>query len=185
MKKMILAMCGTAVVVAGCATDTMEATMHPEVDQPTITSTRADWRNPYGPGWEDLTGKDAEVVATAALTKLCEHTATELDRGEAYKRLNGVVTPDLWQRMVDNPAAVVQWIPAPVWEDWASHGGTQTAHVSVTDEEHPADTEESWARKMVCERHLSGIESPVMDTYLVVAEKSDGVWKLSRLELLS
>ena len=170
--------------VGGCSR--FEPTMEDEgFTQPSPTMTRPDWQNPYGPGWEQLVGKPPEKVATAALEKLCSFTPAEHEEATAYRRLDGVVTPQLWKRMSDDPRAVVTGMPLRDWDQWARAGGGQRVTVAIDDEIHPPDTESRWQRKASCRRQLDGFPGVFVDGYVVGVSKTGGQWKLSDLQYMT
>lgn len=71
------------------------------------TTTGKDWKFPYGLGYEQLAGADAETVARTALEQLCSFTPEELAAETVINRINGVVHPQLWSAISDDPSLVV------------------------------------------------------------------------------
>lgn len=169
-----------AVAVAGCSR--FESTMETdEFTQPEPTSTRADWLAPYGPGWEHLAGEPPETVATQALERLCSFTPVEYDEASAFRRLDGVVTPQLWRQMRHDPRSVIALVPMTQWQHWEQAGGGQAVTVTVDDELHPADTDRTWQRKMSCLRTMDGFDEEFVDGYTVGVTNTGGQWRVSEL----
>lgn len=140
---------------------------------------------PYGDGYEHLTNKPPEDVAQAALERLGESSSQEVDTGEAIKRLNGVVTPQLWSQISTSPEQVVPTSTGTMWRAWDQAGGHAQATASMDGEQHPPDTETSWARKYSLTRKLDGQDYELVDTYIVECTKVQGQWRVSDMQLLS
>lgn len=145
---------------------------------------RSDNKYPYGPGFEDLAGANPETVATKALTQLCSFTPEDYDNQKVIHRINGVVHPDLWSRISHDPDLVVPIVTGPLERQWISAGGTTKVNVVISGEQHPADSDVMWSRKMECDRLWSGFTKEFRDLYLVVVSKHEGQWRLQQLELL-
>lgn len=98
--------------------------------------------------------------------------------------MRGVVTPELWTQLRDDPASVVPTMTGPAWRAWDSAGGGVTVTVRQDEEQHPPDTDTTWTRKWVVTRQLAGSTSPLDTTYAVALRKISGQWRVSDLRLL-
>lgn len=140
---------------------------------------------PYGDGFEHLQNHAPEAVAETALLRLAHATPDQVeDQDAAVQLLRGVVAPDLWRQLTDDPAAAVPFMTGPAWRSWDSAGGGVHATVQQDNEQHPPDTAESWTRKFAVTRHLDGAETPITDTYVVGLRKISGQWRVDDLRLL-
>lgn len=151
---------------------------------PPASDERKDWRYPYGEAYRDLAGADAKTVAETALKRFCSFTPKDLEDEKVVERLNGVVHPPLWDQITDDPDTVVPIVPGRTAGQWESTGGKTKVEIIISGEQHPADTDDSWSRKMICVRNWSGFSKPFKDLYLVVVTKKEDSWRLSRLELV-
>ena len=119
----------------------------------------------------NLAGADAKTVAETALKRFCSFTPKDLEDEKVVERLNGVVHPPLWDQITDDPDIVVPIVPGRTAGQWESTGGKTKVEIRISGEQHPADTDDSWSRKMICVRNWSGFSKPFKDLYLVVVTK--------------
>lgn len=181
-----------AITISGCSSgerdqDVDEAVMHEHYEggEGGTTVEKTEEAMPYGQGYEHLTNKPPEVVAEAALERLGEATSQEVDSGEAVQRLNGVVTGALWSEIRSYPERVVPTATGTMWRDWDEAGGQAKASASMDSEQHPPDTDTSWARKYSLTRKLDGQDYELVDSYIVECTKVQGQWRVSDMQLLS
>lgn len=140
---------------------------------------------PYGDGFEHLQNQPPEAVAETTLLRLAHATPDQIeDQAAAVERLRGVVTPALWRRLAADPAAVVPFMPGPAWRAWDSAGGGVQVAVAQDAEQHPPDTDSTWARKFTVTRQLDGSPTPIADTYIVGLRLLSGQWRVDDLRLL-
>jgi|GEM_PF-4538190 hypothetical protein len=124
-------------------------------------------------------------LAVAALTKLCTFTPKEYETGTVAERIKPYSQPQLYRQLKNQPSLMVETFKPAQVQQWKEAGGATAVTVRVTGEDHPQDTADSWARKIVCEQTRSGMEHTYGSVYLVVAAKKDQRWMLSGLKLLS
>lgn len=124
-------------------------------------------------------------LAVAALVKLCTFTPKEYQAGTVAERIKPYAQPQLYRQLKNQPSLMVETLDPSQVQRWKEAGGATAVTVNVTGEDHPQDTANSWARKIVCEQTRSGLEHTYGNVYLVVASKKDQRWMLSDLKLLS
>lgn len=186
----IAAVLAAALVVTGCSSTDEPTDDHPmhehyHGDEGGTTDQRPEDAMPYGEHYRELSNQPPEVVVTTALTRLAEATSAEVDTGTAVDRLNGVTTPALWSTITADPSLVVPTMPGPMWREWDEAGGTQTATVQQDGEQHPPDTDTTWARKFAVTRSPDGQVIELHDSYVVECTNISGQWRISDLRLLS
>lgn len=140
---------------------------------------------PYGEGFEHLQNQPPEAVAETALLRLGHATPDQVeDKDAAVQLLRGVVTPELWSQLKDDPTTVVPFMTGPAWRAWDSAGGGAHVTVRQDNEQHPPDSEGTWSRKFLVTRQLDGASKPLETTYIVGMRKISGQWRVSDLRLL-
>lgn len=148
------------------------------------TVTKPEDAMPYGENYKDLANKPPQQVAEKALKNLAEAGPQELDDGSAYKRLRGVLTPQLGISIDEGRTHALPFVAGPEWRSWSLKGGKATAQIHQSPEQHPPDTDTTWTRKYTVLRTLEGINSRYVDTYIVACEKISGQWRLSDIRIL-
>lgn len=138
---------------------------------------------PYNAKWEHLTDQPPEKVATEVVRTMAELPASTTAE-QAVDTLNGVVTTECWNKITDNPQQIIPTITGPNYRQWADSGGTQTATVTISDEQHPPDTDTTWARKVGTVRQLEGTGLNAHDTWLVSLEKPSDQWRVSAIQVI-
>lgn len=138
---------------------------------------------PYNAKWEHLTDQPPEKVATEVVRTLAELPASTTAEQTA-DTLNGVVTTECWNTITDNPQQIIPTITGPNYRQWADAGGEQTATVTISDEQHPPDTDTTWARKVGTVRQLEGTKLEAHDTWLVSLEKPSDQWRVSTIQVI-
>lgn len=140
---------------------------------------------PYGPGWEQLEGKSPEAVATNVLEYIVKATPAQSPT-QIVESLNGVLTTEALGALNAQPGLVDATPIMPVLEQWQAAGGGITVHTEVSAEQHPADTETSWARKMQTTRELEGIDEALVDVWMVELSRDHDRdnWRLNRIARL-
>jgi hypothetical protein len=171
-----------ALTTACARDDTAEHDNH--AGQPPQGPATAEVIMPYGAGFEHLQNQPPEAVAETALLRLAHATPAQIeDPAAAVQLLRGVVTPELWRRLIADPAAVVPFMTGPAWRAWDSAGGGVQATVRQDTEQHPPDTADTWARKFTVTRQLAG-DASLKTTYIVGLRQLSGQWRVDDLRLL-
>lgn len=177
-----------AIILALALTSACGTDEHDEHDnhagQPPQGPATVEVTMPYGEGFEHLQDQPPEAVAETALLRLAHANPAEVeDRDAAVQLLRGVVTPELWGRLTDDPESVVPLMTGPAWRAWDSAGGGVQATVQQDTEQHPPDTPQAWARKFSVTRQPAG-SAPLRHTYIVGLKKVSGQWRVDDLRLL-
>lgn len=140
---------------------------------------------PYGPGWEQLEGKSPDDVATNVLEYIVKATPAQ-SPAQIVESLNGVLTPEALGALTAHPGRIDATPIMPVLEAWQAAGGDITVNAEVSAEQHPADTETSWARKMQTTRELEGIDEALVDAWMVELSRDHDRdnWRLNQIARL-
>ncbi|NKY53960.1 hypothetical protein [Nocardia vermiculata] len=99
--------------------------------------------------WTDLDRTNPEAVALAAVRALFDWRPADGDTGpeDALDRARPLLTPRAADSYRPYP------IPRPIWESWMNSGASITASSEVSSEQHPADTDTTWQRKISTRIH--------------------------------
>ena len=140
---------------------------------------------PYGPGWEQLEGKPPEAVATNVVEYIVKATPAQ-SPAQIVENLNGVLTPEALGALTAHPGRIDATPIMPVLEAWQAAGGGIPVNAEVSAEQHPADTETSWARKIQTTRELEGIDEALVDVWMVELSRDHDRdnWRLNQIARL-
>ena len=163
--KVALFLCASIIALTGCAPQ--------QVKEVSVVESASD---------SNVVAAD---LAVTAVEKLCSFSPQEYETNTVALKIKPYSHPQLYQQVKDDQKLLVATISQPELRQWKQAGGTTTVKVKVTEEDHPKDTDTSWARKVVCEQTKAGVTHTLGVVYLVVVTKEDQQWGLSELKLLS
>ncbi|AYF78143.1 hypothetical protein D7D52_34810 [Nocardia yunnanensis] len=128
--------------------------------------------------WADLNRDNPEAVALAAVAALFDWRPADGDTGpeSARDRARPLLTP----RAADSYRPYQ--IPRPLWESWMNTRATITASSAISSEQHPADTEVSWQRKITT--HVRGPEAGDLTATTLITVTKQPVWTVTAVTTL-
>ena len=123
--------------------------------------------------WTDLDRTDPQAVALAAVAALFDWRPADGDTGpEAGRdRAAPLLTPRAAETYRPYP------IPRRVWESWMNTRTTITATSEISGEQHPTDTDVTWARKITT--HIHAGETVDLTAITLITVTKQPVWTVS------
>lgn len=173
--------------VAGCTTtpsnsdsdqvETSEQHLDHYDEEPGYTVTNPDDAYPYAEKFNYLKTADAHTVGSSVMEELFTFTPGEYSKNTAFKRIEGISTSKL-NRYLDSkePADMLGVVSGPMWRSWYDNGGGVDIVVEESNEQHPPDTETSYARKYVINRRLQGENYLISTVVAATFVKEHGKW---------
>ena len=123
--------------------------------------------------WTDLDRNDPQAVALAAVAALFDWRPSNGDTGPEAGRDRAV--PLLTPRAVDSYRPYP--IPRRVWESWMNTRTAITTTSEISGEQHPADTDVTWARKITT--HIHAGETVDLTAITLITVTKQPVWTVT------
>ncbi|WP_331765170.1 hypothetical protein [Nocardia sp. NBC_01388] len=168
-----LALALTVTTLAACSTGHEDFGEHDDHGTGIPSGASVGTLPPLPAPWAALDRTNPEAVALAAVNALFDWRPADGDTGpeSARDRARPLLTPRTADSYRPYP------IPRPLWESWMNSRATITTSSEISSEQHPADTEVSWQRKITTRIH--GPEAGDLTATTLITVTKQPVWTVT------